>query len=61
VPSDDVRSIQLGDGAALLKYRVARRWAHDEAKRVALASNVYVKRDGAWKLARHQQTPLDVG
>ena len=61
VQFDDVRSLQLADDAALLTYRVAGRWEHEEAKSLALASSVYVKRDGAWKLAFHQQTPLDAG
>jgi hypothetical protein len=43
--------MQRVDDATLLTYRVAGRWAHEEAKRLALASNVYVKRHGAWKLA----------
>jgi hypothetical protein len=55
------RNMQRVDDATLLTYRVAGRWAHEEEKRLALASNVYVKRDGAWKLACHQQTPLDAG
>jgi hypothetical protein len=41
--------------------KVAARWEHEEFKNSALASSVYVKRDGLWKLAFHQQTPLDVG
>jgi hypothetical protein len=61
VPFDDVRSLWLTDEAALVTDKVAARWAHEEAKNVALASSVYVKRDGAWKLACHQQTPLTVG
>jgi hypothetical protein len=61
VQFDDVRSMRLTDEAALVTDKVAARWAHEEAKHVALASSVYVKRDGAWKLACHQQTPLTVG
>ena len=61
VQFDDVRRLQLADDAALLTYRVTDRWEHEEAKSLALASSVYVKRDGAWKLAFHQQTPLDAG
>jgi hypothetical protein len=56
---DHVRSLRLSDGAVLLTYRVAARWEHEEAKIVARASSVYVKRDGKWKLAFHQQTPLE--
>ena len=61
VPFDDVRSMRLTDEAALVTYKVAARWAYEGTKNVALASSVYVKRDDAWKLACHQQTPLTVG
>ena len=61
VQFDDVRSLQLANDAALLTYRVTGRWEHEEAKSLALASSVYVERDGAWKLAIHQQTPLQGG
>ena len=61
VQFDDVRSMWLANDAALLTYRVAARWAHDESKTSALASSVYIKRDGAWKLAFHQQTPMAAG
>jgi hypothetical protein len=58
VQFDDVRNMWLANDAALLTDRVAARWAHDEATTSALASSVYMKRDGAWKLAFHQQTPM---
>jgi hypothetical protein len=61
VQFDDIRSLQLADDTALLTYRVAARWQHEEAKSLALASSVYVKRDGAWKLAFHQQTHIAAG
>jgi hypothetical protein len=43
---------------ALLTYRVATRWEHQRSKNSALASSVYVKHSGVWKLAFHQQTPV---
>ena len=55
---DDVRSFPLARHAHLLTYRVAARWEHEDTKSVALASSVYVRRHGAWKLAFHQQTPM---
>jgi hypothetical protein len=58
VQFDEVRSLRLTDDAALLTYRVAARWEHEESKNSALASSVYIKRNGLWKLAFHQQTPL---
>jgi hypothetical protein len=54
----DVRSLRLADDVALLTYRVAARWEHDQSKNLALASSVYVKRDEVWKLAFHHQTPV---
>ena len=61
VQFDEVRSLRLADDAALLTYRAAARWEHEESKSSALASSVYVKRDGVWKLAFHQQTPIEGG
>jgi hypothetical protein len=42
---------------ALLTYRASAVRGGEERYR-ALVSSAYVKRDGAWKLAFHQQTPL---
>jgi hypothetical protein len=61
VEFDEIRSLRLAHDAALLTYRVAARWEHEAAKSGALASSVYVRRDGAWKLAFHQQTPIRAG
>jgi hypothetical protein len=61
VQFDDVCDIRLADDAHLLTYRVIARWEHEESKIVALASSVYVKRDATWKLAFHQQTPVQNG
>jgi hypothetical protein len=58
---DGVRSLQLAEDVALLTYRVTARWEHEESEYPALASSVYVKREGAWKLAFHQQSPLGAG
>jgi hypothetical protein len=54
----EVRSLALADDVALLTYRVAARWEHETSKNSALASSVYIKRGGVWKLALHQQTPI---
>jgi hypothetical protein len=59
VQFDEVHSLQLAENVTLLTCRVAARWEHEESKSLALASSVYIKRDGVWKLAFHQQTPLD--
>lgn len=58
---EGVRSAQLTEDVALLTYRVTARWEHEALEYPALASSVYVKRDGAWKLAFHQQSPLGAG
>lgn len=59
VEFDKVRSLRLADDAVLLTYTVAARWEHQQSRSLALASSIYVKRDDAWKVAFHQQTPLD--
>jgi hypothetical protein len=55
---DDIRKLMPVDGVALLTYRVKARWEGEESTITALASSLYVKRDGAWKLTFHQQTPI---
>ena len=58
---EGIHSVELTEDVALLTYRVAARWEHEESEYPALASSVYVKREGAWKLAFHQQSPLGAG
>lgn len=58
---DNVRSMPFSEDVALLSYRVAARWEHERTKNTALASSIYVRRDGFWKLAFHQQSPLGAG
>lgn len=50
--------VELSDDAVVLTYEVE---AEHKAGRPykALVSTGYVKRDGEWKMAFHQQTPLD--
>jgi hypothetical protein len=55
---DDIRKLMPADDVALLTYRVKARWEREELTITALASSLYVKRDGAWKLTFHQQTPI---
>ena len=55
------RSIQLTQDVALLTYRVNARWEDEESEHPAFASSVYGRRQGAWKLAFHQQSPLGAG
>jgi len=52
----DERVMPFGDAAAVVAYRaVARRAGQEYA---ALCNSTYVRQDGTWKLALHQQTPL---
>lgn len=46
------------DDVAVLTYRARAKRGDDERYR-ALVSSAYVRRQGAWKLMFHQQTPLD--
>ena len=57
----DVKTLRFSDDVLLLSYRVAARWEHEESRIFALASSVYVKRNDRWKLAFHQQTPMERG
>lgn len=58
VDFDDVRVLPLLPDVAVLAYKVTARWEHETSEMTALASSVYVKRDGAWKVALHQQSPI---
>jgi hypothetical protein len=49
--------VQLSDGAVVVTYEVDAERANGEPYR-AVVSTGYVKRDGEWKMAFHQQTPL---
>jgi hypothetical protein len=58
VDFSDTRKLRLAEDAALLSYRVTARWEHETSATTALASGLYIRCDGAWKLALHQQTPI---
>jgi hypothetical protein len=53
--SPEVR--RLGEGAALLTYRFTGR--RGATRYVALMGSVYVEHGGEWRMAFHQQTPLE--
>jgi hypothetical protein len=61
VEFDHIRSVPLADDAHVLTYKVVARWAHEASTRLALASSIYIKRHGVWKLVFHQQTPIPCG
>lgn len=54
----DIRVLELAADAAMLTYRATFRWNDESAPNTAMASSVYLLRDGRWRLAFHQQTPL---
>jgi hypothetical protein len=49
--------VELGDDAILLTYAVSAQRKSGEPYK-ALVSTGYVRREGEWKMAFHQQTPL---
>lgn len=51
----DERVVELGPGSALVAYRARAR--RGDVDYDALFSSTYVKLDGRWRLAVHQQTP----
>jgi hypothetical protein len=54
----DLRVVRLNQDSAVLVYRVqARRDGQDLY--VAMASSAFVRHPGGWRLAFHQQTPVD--
>jgi len=59
VSFSDARAVEFTDDAAMLTYRADARKAGDGSPYAALASSLYTKRAGQWKLAFHQQTPLN--
>ena len=51
-----VSVLMLAPQAALLTYQVSARWNGEEAESKTLCATAYVKRDGRWRVAFHQQT-----
>lgn len=54
----DERLVALGEDHAILVYTGRAYRGDDEPAFVALMASVYTRRDGAWRLALYQQTPL---
>ncbi len=52
--------VRLGDDAAVITYKVAAGRSDDEPFK-AFISSTYVRRDGNWLLAFHQQTLASTG
>jgi hypothetical protein len=53
----DQRLVQLTPDAIALIYRASGSRERQEAAYSALVSSVYVRQDGDWRLALHQQSP----
>jgi len=54
---EDRNVLELADEAVLLSYRASAKRASGESYE-ALVSTAYVKENGRWKMAFHQQTPV---
>jgi hypothetical protein len=52
----DERVLELTDSSAVVTYQATAVREGDEYK--ALFNSTYVRRNGSWKLALHQQTPI---
>jgi hypothetical protein len=52
---EDPQVVALGDDGAIVAYGVVA--VRGGAEYSALVSSAYARRDGAWRLALHQQTP----
>jgi hypothetical protein len=55
VKFSDVRAEPISADVAALTYKVIARWNYEKEGTTAIASSIYVKRNGAWKLSLHQQ------
>jgi uncharacterized protein (TIGR02246 family) len=53
-----VSVLLVAPDVALLSYEATARWNYEEVATKALCATVYVKRNGAWRVALHQQTPV---
>ncbi len=53
----DERVLRLGEGFAVVAYRATAQREGGEPYS-ALFNSTYVREDGAWRLALHQQTPI---
>jgi hypothetical protein len=55
VDLSNMRAEPITADVAALTYKVAARWNYEKTPTTSIASSIYVKRDGSWKLALHQQ------
>ena len=55
VKFSDVRAEPISADVAALTYKVDARWNYEKEGTSSIASSIYVKRNGSWKLALRQQ------
>jgi hypothetical protein len=55
---DKLKETRLSPEMVLLSYRAMARWNYEEKPSETLCSTLYVRRDGEWRVAFHQQTVL---
>jgi hypothetical protein len=55
---DDLHHVEVGDDVTALVYTTNARHLGSAGAYRAAVTSVYVKRNGAWLLVLHQQTPL---
>ena len=53
---EDVSTLPLADGAALLTYKAGARWNDETSPTSYFCSTIYVEKGGQWRVALHQQT-----
>ena len=58
VAFEDVRTLRVTDDVTLFLYEATARWEHEATPIRVLCTTVYVRRDGRWKAAHHQQSQL---
>ena len=57
VKFDDLSLSRPVGGVALLSYKATARWNHEQVPSSAFCSTLYVRKEGGWRIALHQQTP----
>jgi hypothetical protein len=60
VAFSDVRATSITSEVAALTYFVDARWNYEERGNRSIGTSLYVREDGAWKLALHQQGAVPV-
>jgi uncharacterized protein (TIGR02246 family) len=55
---DELKETRLSPDTVLLTYRATARWNYEEKPSKTLCGTLYVRRDGEWRVAFHQQTVL---